>query len=119
MADRNVTINNLLPGFFDTARLRAGFAAAAQRSGCTAEEVEAEWRDSVPAGRFGLPAELGHTCAFLCSAHAGYITGQNLLVDGGLFPGTSDRTAISLTSQSPSFLMPVPVRHRSRGWRCV
>ncbi len=88
VADRNVTINNLLPGYFDTDRLRAGFAAAAQRSGTTTAETEAEWRDSVPARRFGLPSELGSACAFLCSTQAGFITGQNLLVDGGLFPGT-------------------------------
>jgi 3-oxoacyl-[acyl-carrier protein] reductase len=88
VADRNVTINNLLPGYFDTDRLRAGFAASAARTGSSAEEVAAEWQQSVPAKRFGRPAELGQVCAFLCSAQAGYITGQNILVDGGLFPGT-------------------------------
>lgn len=88
VASKNVTINNLLPGYFDTDRLRAGFTSAAQRNGRPVEEVEAEWRDSVPAGRFGLPEELGQACAFLCSSQAGFITGQNLLVDGGLFPGT-------------------------------
>lgn len=88
VAGRNVTINNLLPGYFDTDRLHSGFASAAQRDCRPVEEVEAEWRDSVPAGRFGLPDELGQACAFLCSAQAGLITGQNLLVDGGLFPGT-------------------------------
>ncbi len=87
-ADRNVTINNLLPGYFDTGRLRAGLAATADRTGSSAEQVAAEWRDSVPAKRFGAVSELGDTCAFLCSSHAGYVTGQNILVDGGLFPGS-------------------------------
>jgi 3-oxoacyl-[acyl-carrier protein] reductase len=87
VADKNVTINNLLPGYFDTGRLRAGFAASAARAGASADEVAAEWQATVPAKRFGEVSELGHVCAFLCSAHAGYITGQNILVDGGLFPG--------------------------------
>jgi 3-oxoacyl-[acyl-carrier protein] reductase len=85
VADKNVTINNLLPGYFG--RLRAGFAASAARAGASADEVAAEWQATVPAKRFGEVSELGHVCAFLCSAHAGYITGQNILVDGGLFPG--------------------------------
>lgn len=88
VADRNVTINNLLPGYFETDRLRAGLAAGAARTDRSVEDVEAEWRASVPAGRFGLPPELGQACAFLCSAHAGFITGQSLLVDGGMFPGS-------------------------------
>jgi 3-oxoacyl-[acyl-carrier protein] reductase len=87
VVDKNVTINNLLPGYFDTGRLRAGFAASAARAGASADEVAAEWQATVPAKRFGEVSELGHVCAFLCSAHAGYITGQNILVDGGLFPG--------------------------------
>jgi 3-oxoacyl-[acyl-carrier protein] reductase len=87
VADKNVTINNLLPGYFDTDRLRGGFAASTGRTGVSADEIAAQWRESVPAKRFGVPSELGHTCAFLCSAHAGYTTGQNILVDGGLFPG--------------------------------
>jgi len=85
VADRNVTINNLLPGMFDTERLRAGFPAQARLQGRTAEEVARERAREVPAGRFGDPGEFGRACAFLCSAHAGYITGQNILIDGGLF----------------------------------
>ena len=85
---RNVTINNLLPGSFATDRLSATLQAAASMSGRTFETVEAEWRSRTPAGRFGDPMEFGRACAFLCSAHAGYITGQNLLLDGGAYPGT-------------------------------
>jgi 3-oxoacyl-[acyl-carrier protein] reductase len=88
VAHRNVTINNLLPGYFDTERLRRGFVASAERTGSTADEIAEQWQASVPARRFGEPAEFGAMCAFLCSVHAGYITGQNILVDGGLFPGT-------------------------------
>ncbi|MBN1319556.1 MAG: SDR family oxidoreductase [Thermoleophilia bacterium] len=88
VADRNVTINNLLPGYFDTERLRKGFTAAAKRTGHSEEEIAAEWEASVPAKRLGAPAELGRMCAFLCSTHAGYITGQNIVMDGGLFPSS-------------------------------
>lgn len=84
VADRNVTINNVLPGYFDTERLREGFDAAAKRAGTSEEAVAAQWAASVPAKRFGTPREFGQVCAFLCSAHAGYITGQSLLLDGGL-----------------------------------
>jgi 3-oxoacyl-[acyl-carrier protein] reductase len=87
VADRNVTINNLLPGYFDTERLRQGFAASAERTGSTLDDIVAEWHARVPARRFGSPAEFGQMCAFLCSMHAGYITGQSILIDGGLFPG--------------------------------
>jgi len=86
VADRNVTINNLLPGYFDTERLRAGFEAAAERDGSTEDKIAGQWVDAVPAKRFGALSEFGHACAFLCSLHAGYITGQNILVDGGLYP---------------------------------
>lgn len=86
VADRNVTINNLLPGYFDTDRLRKGFAASAKRTGRPEKEIADEWEASVPAKRLGTPADLGHMCAFLCSVHAGYITGQNILMDGGLYP---------------------------------
>lgn len=86
VAGRGVTINHLLPGYFDTARLRAGFAKEAERDGEAV--VRARWAARVPARRFGAPEEFGRACAFLCSAHAGYITGQSLLLDGGLFPGT-------------------------------
>jgi 3-oxoacyl-[acyl-carrier protein] reductase len=83
-----VTINNLLPGPFKTDRLRSNAAYHAQKVGKTAEEVMAERAAANPAGRAGDPAEFGATCAFLCSAHAGFITGQNILMDGGAFPGT-------------------------------
>ncbi|HMK86094.1 MAG TPA: SDR family oxidoreductase [Steroidobacteraceae bacterium] len=86
VADRNVTINNLLPGSFDTARLSAGFRAAAQRKGLAESVIEEQSRRAIPAKRFGAPSELGHACAFLCSVHAGYITGQNILLDGGEYP---------------------------------
>jgi 3-oxoacyl-[acyl-carrier protein] reductase len=87
VAHRNVTINNLLPGSFDTRRLRQGFAAAAKRSGVPEETLAARARDDIPAKRFGTAAEFGQACAFLSSVHAGYITGQNILLDGGAFPG--------------------------------
>jgi 3-oxoacyl-[acyl-carrier protein] reductase len=88
LAGRNVTVNNLLPGPFDTERLRSNVAAAAQRQG---QPVEAVWAARVqanPSRRFGTAEEFGALCAFLCSVHAGYITGQNLLLDGGAYPGT-------------------------------
>ncbi len=88
LASRNVTLNNLLPGPFDTERLRSTITAMAQRQG---QPFEAAWdarRKASPAQRYGRPEEFGATCAFLCSAHAGYINGQNVLMDGGVFPGT-------------------------------
>jgi 3-oxoacyl-[acyl-carrier protein] reductase len=88
MAGKGVTINGLLPGSFDTDRLRGGINAAAQRAGQSSEAVADRRRAAIPAGRFGQPDEFGATCAFLCSIHAGYITGQNILIDGGAFPGT-------------------------------
>ncbi len=84
----NVTINNLLPGLFLTDRLRAGLQVPAERQGKTFEEVAAETTKNIPAGRFGDPAEFGEACAFLCSAQAGFISGQNVLIDGGMYPGT-------------------------------
>ncbi|RXF74987.1 SDR family oxidoreductase [Hansschlegelia zhihuaiae] len=87
VAHRNVTINAILPGMFDTDRLRGGFPAEAKLSGRTEEEVAASRMVGVPAKRFGDPTEFGQLCAFLCSAQAGYLTGQNLLIDGGNFPG--------------------------------
>jgi 3-oxoacyl-[acyl-carrier protein] reductase len=86
IADRNVTINNLLPGSFDTARLRSGFLAMAKRDGVAESELARQSRETIPAKRFGTPSEFGQTCAFLCSVHAGYITGQNILLDGGAYP---------------------------------
>jgi 3-oxoacyl-[acyl-carrier protein] reductase len=84
----NVTINSLLPGPFDTDRLRANFEFNAKSSGKSAEELRRARAEGNPAGRFGTPEEFGDACAFLCSAQAGYITGQNLLLDGGAYPGT-------------------------------
>jgi 3-oxoacyl-[acyl-carrier protein] reductase len=88
VAVHNVTINNLLPGLFDTDRIGATLEAQAQSKGMSIEEARRERMKSVPAGRFGDPAEFGKACAFICSVHAGYITGQNLLIDGGAYPGT-------------------------------
>jgi len=88
LAARNVTINNLLPGPFDTDRLRANTAAAAQRSGQDVDTLWEQRRLANPTQRYGTAAEFGATCAFLCSAHAGYMTGQNVLLDGGYYPGT-------------------------------
>jgi 3-oxoacyl-[acyl-carrier protein] reductase len=88
VARHNVTINNLLPGSFDTDRLRGTMAARAKASGKTIDEALQGVRDAIPAGRVGVPAEFGETCAFLCSVHAGYIVGQNILIDGGAYPGT-------------------------------
>jgi 3-oxoacyl-[acyl-carrier protein] reductase len=84
----NVTINALLPGPFETDRLRATVTSLAEASGRTFDEVWKARAESNPAGRFGRPEEFGEACAFLCGQHAGYITGQNLLIDGGAFPGT-------------------------------
>lgn len=84
----NVTINNLLPGSFYTDRLRGNFAIAAKAQGRDVAEVTEQRRRAQPSGRFGTPEEFGAACAFLCSAHAGYISGQNLLIDGGAYPGT-------------------------------
>lgn len=88
LASRNVTINALLPGPFDTDRLRTTLAGAARAAGKSVEDVAAARRDAIPAQRFGTAEEFGAVCAFLCSAHAGYINGQNILLDGGAFPGT-------------------------------
>ena len=84
----NVTINNLLPGPFDTDRLRGNIETVAKSAGRPFDEVMNERMAANPAGRFGDPAEFGEACAYLCSQQAGYITGQNLLLDGGAFPGT-------------------------------
>jgi 3-oxoacyl-[acyl-carrier protein] reductase len=87
VADKNVTINNLLPGAFETDRLRAVLGNAAKKRGASYDEVRAERVASIPAKRIGEPAEFGAACAFLCSAQAGFITNQNLVIDGGAFPG--------------------------------
>jgi 3-oxoacyl-[acyl-carrier protein] reductase len=86
VADKNVTINNLLPGSFDTARLRNNLKLAAKRNQVSEDEAVARATASIPAKRFGTPAEFGHMCAYLCSVHAGYMTGQNILLDGGAYP---------------------------------
>ncbi len=87
VARSNVTINNLLPGAFDTDRIAALMNDQARQSGRSADEIRGQRERSIPAGRFGRPAEFGAACAFLCSADAGYITGQSILIDGGAFPG--------------------------------
>lgn len=84
----NVTINNLLPGFFMTDRNRSTMTAIAKDRGITVEEALAERVKLIPAGRQGDPAEFGDACAYLCSAQAGFVTGQNFLIDGGAYPGT-------------------------------
>jgi 3-oxoacyl-[acyl-carrier protein] reductase len=88
VAPHNVTINNLLPGSFDTDRLRGNLELRAKATGKPVEELRKAQMSANPAGRFGSPAEFGAACAFLCSAQAGYIVGQNMLIDGGAFPGT-------------------------------
>ena len=87
LAASGVTINNLLPGAFDTDRLRGTMSGAAQKSGQPLEAVMDARRNNIPAQRFGTPAEFGAICAFLCSQHAAYMTGQNVLADGGAYAG--------------------------------
>jgi 3-oxoacyl-[acyl-carrier protein] reductase len=87
VAAANVTINFLLPGVFATDRFQTYVETTMKKKGVSAEEALAERVAAVPARRIGDPAEFGAACAFLCSAQAGYITGQNLLIDGGAFPG--------------------------------
>jgi len=87
VAASNVTINFLLPGTFDTERLQSNVEANAKNRGISLEQARSERIATVPARRFGNPEEFGAACAFLCSAQAGYITGQNILIDGGAFPG--------------------------------
>jgi 3-oxoacyl-[acyl-carrier protein] reductase len=88
LAARGVTINGLLPGVFDTDRIRTVSAATAAREGKTLEQVAEARQRAIPARRYGTPQEFGAICAFLCSVHAAYITGQNVLADGGAYPGT-------------------------------
>ena len=87
IAARGVTINNLLPGKFDTDRLAGTLGVAASKSGKSIEDMRRAQQAAIPAGRFGQPQEFGAICAFLCSVQAGYITGQNILADGGAYPG--------------------------------
>ena len=84
----NVTINAILPGPFNTERLMANIALTAEKGGRPLDEIAAERAAGNPAGRFGEPEEFGELCAYLCSVQASYITGQNILIDGGAFPGT-------------------------------
>ena len=84
----NVTINNLLPGAIETDRLAANFEATAKNRNISVDQARAERVASIPAGRFGTIDDFGAMCAFLCSQQASYITGQNWLCDGGLYPGT-------------------------------
>jgi 3-oxoacyl-[acyl-carrier protein] reductase len=84
----NVTINNLLPGVFNTDRIRTTAQAMATKQGQTLEETLAARAKAIPAGRLGDPYEFGQACAYLCSAQASYVTGQNFLIDGGTYPGT-------------------------------
>ena len=87
VAPHGVTVNNLLPGSFDTDRLKSLQASAVRQSGRDLEAVRASAAKQIPAGRFGEADEFGATAAFLCSAKAGFITGQNILMDGGAYPG--------------------------------
>jgi len=88
VARQGVTINNLLPGAFDTDRLRSNIESAARQGNTTFEAARAQRIAGIPAGRLGHADEFGKLCAFVCSDHASYMTGQNLLLDGGTFPGT-------------------------------
>jgi len=88
VAAHNVTINNLLPGSFDTDRLEKTMEGRAKATGKSIAELKAAGAAAVPAGRFGSPREFGAVCAFMCSVHAGYLVGQNILLDGGNYPAT-------------------------------
>ena len=84
----NVTINNLLPGAMDTDRLASTIAVMAKNRNISTDAARAERTNAIPAERFGTAEEFGEACAYLCSAQAGYVTGQNFLIDGGAYPGT-------------------------------
>jgi 3-oxoacyl-[acyl-carrier protein] reductase len=88
IAAQGVTINNLLPGAFDTDRLKGTMAGAAKKTGKPIEDIMEARKKTIPAQRFGTSEEFGAACAFLCSQHAGYINGQNVLTDGGAYPGS-------------------------------
>lgn len=87
VARHNVTISNLLPGQFETDRLKSNHERFSKARGVSTEEFQAAARKEIPAGRFGRPSEFAAHAAFLCSAHSGFMTGQNLLLDGGQYPG--------------------------------
>ncbi len=84
----NVTINNILPGLFETDTMVSRIDAMAKQSGKTFEQVKQERLKTIPAGRLGAPEEFGQLCAYICSAQASFITGHNFLIDGGAYPGT-------------------------------
>lgn len=88
VADKNVTINGILPGSFDTDRLKGTFERTSRSEGISIDEARQRSANRIPARRFGTPDEFGALCAFLCSAQAGYITGQSILIDGGLVNST-------------------------------
>ncbi len=88
IAAQGVTINNLLPGIFDTDRIKVTLAGAAKKQGVDVAVLADARRQTIPAKRFGTPDEFGAICAFLCSVQAAYINGQNILADGGAYPGT-------------------------------
>jgi 3-oxoacyl-[acyl-carrier protein] reductase len=88
LAAQGVTINNLLPGVFDTDRIKTTLEIASKKTGQSVAALADGRRQAIPARRFGTPEEFGEICAFLCSRHAAYITGQNVLADGGAYPGT-------------------------------
>ncbi len=88
IASAGVTVNNLLPGYFATDRQTTAIAAASRKTGQTIEAVADARRNAIPARRFGTADEFGELCAFLCSLQAAYVNGQNVLVDGGAYPGT-------------------------------
>lgn len=88
IVDKGVTINGILPGAFDTDRMRTNIQHVAEKTGGSFDDEYAARRGRIPAKRYGDPAEFGELCTFLCSAQAGYITGQNIVIDGGNYPGT-------------------------------
>lgn len=88
LAAKGVTLNNLLPGVFDTDRIKGMLQATSDKTGQSVEALADARRKNIPARRFGTPEEFGAICAFLCSVHAAYMTGQNVLADGGAYPGT-------------------------------
>jgi len=88
IAAQGVTINNILPGRFDTDRIRSNVETISEKTGKSVEEIRALQQAQVPAGRYGTPQEFGSLCAYICSQQASYITGQNFLTDGGSYPGT-------------------------------
>jgi len=89
VAGSGVTINSILPGRFDTDRLRSGTRYIADQAGEAFEQAFEKGKNEIPAGRYGDAAEFGALCAFLCSMHAGFITGQNIVIDGGMIPNTT------------------------------